>query len=519
MTNLTINNTPVSVSEDTTVLEAAQKLNIYIPTMCWVKNLKPSTSCMVCLVKDQANGAIFTSCSVPANNGMDIITESDELTEMRKSALELLLSEHQGDCDAPCQRVCPAGMDIPQMNRLIAERKFAEAIEVVKETIPIPSILGYVCPAPCENACRRADIDEPVSICLLKRIVAEEELFTSVKTKIEESGIGKGKSVAIIGSGPLGLTTAYYLAQKSFDCTIFDNEEKPGGKLRTEISEEKLPTKVLDSEIEEILKMGVQFMGKTKLTTTDITEKLAAQHDFIIYAGGFGKDFLSDDFKPIEVDRKNQISLYKVGNSQLIIPKITAHKSKMAVKSVGIGQNIVKSIEQILTSEEVKGTERYFNSFYSKIAKNEQSEFLKEAENHTDRTREKTHLDGFTTEQAVAEARRCLHCDCRAKDDCTLRDLSDMYKAKQRKYVLTERKNVSKAIEHDKVIYESLKCIKCGLCVQVSGKNPEDVGFAFIGRGFDKQIGFPLQKAITEAIDTAAEACAKVCPTGAISLK
>ena len=99
-----------------------------------------------------------------------------EAAKSRKEALELLLSDHVGDCEAPCVPSCPANMNIPLMNRLIAEGKFDESLKVVKETIALPLILGYICPAPCEKACRRGQIDDPVSICILKKYVAAEDL-------------------------------------------------------------------------------------------------------------------------------------------------------------------------------------------------------------------------------------------------------------------------------------------------------------------------------------------------------
>ena len=130
--------------------------------MCYLEGTEHFTSCMVCLVKDAHTGRLFASCSVPVSEGQNIITNDAETTESRKAALELLLSEHVGDCEAPCQLVCPAHMNIPLMNRLIAKGDFARALEVVKRDIALPSILGRICPAPCEAGCRRKQVDEAV---------------------------------------------------------------------------------------------------------------------------------------------------------------------------------------------------------------------------------------------------------------------------------------------------------------------------------------------------------------------
>ncbi|MCX5841159.1 MAG: 2Fe-2S iron-sulfur cluster-binding protein, partial [Deltaproteobacteria bacterium] len=114
MIELTIDGNKLSVETGTTVMDAARQLDITIPSMCHNGDLPHFTSCMICLVKDAENGRLFTSCSVKATPGMNIITMDEEIREARKTALDLLLSDHAGDCEAPCQTSCPAHMNIPQ---------------------------------------------------------------------------------------------------------------------------------------------------------------------------------------------------------------------------------------------------------------------------------------------------------------------------------------------------------------------------------------------------------------------
>ena len=122
--------------------------------------------------RQQNRGYFIPSCALQVTNGMEIIASDPDVMVARRQALELLLSDHVGDCEAPCSLACPAGMNIPLMNRLIGEGRFTEALNVVKEDIALPYVLGYICPAPCEKACRRKQIDEAVSVCLLKRFSA-----------------------------------------------------------------------------------------------------------------------------------------------------------------------------------------------------------------------------------------------------------------------------------------------------------------------------------------------------------
>ena len=514
MITLKINNKQIEVEDGTSVMKAAQKMGIDIPNMCWHDELEHFTSCMLCLVKDQANGKLFPSCSVKAAEGLEIVTDDDEIQEARKTALELLLSEHVGDCEAPCQIGCPAHMNIPLMNRLIAAGKFDESLEVVKRDIALPAVLGRICPAPCEGACHRRTVDEPVSICLLKRFVGDEGAAPGIIPA------GKtGKKVAVIGAGPAGLAAAYYLQLKGVQVTLFDKNEKAGGLLRTAIDDEKLPKEVLDKEIEEILITGVKFKGGKEMTSAQF-ETLQKEYDAVVVAiGTVGEN--SDLFglkanpKGIDADRNSyQTSIenvFAVGN--------VLRSSKLAVRSVGQGKEVAFSVLQYFDGQEPKGEPRMFNSRFGRLVQNEFSEFLKES-NAAKRTfPNEGGNSGFSMEEAIAEAERCLHCDCRAIDDCRLRTYSDRYQADQKRFKTSERRNITKQTNHNLVIYEPQKCIKCGICVRLTEKYKEKFGFTYIRRGFDVEIGVPFNEALDKGLTETAKKVADGCPTGAISLK
>lgn len=515
MPEIKINNNSITCQSNETVLDVANRAGIHIPTMCWIKDFKPSTSCMVCVVQDKRNNKIITSCSALVEDGMDIITNNEEVLDMRKSALELLLSEHQGDCEAPCQRVCPAEMDIPLMNRLIAANKMDEAIHIVRETIALPEILGYICPAPCEKACRRKDIDEAVSICLLKRFTAETDLKS---VEIIQKSL-TAQNVAIIGAGPAGLAAAFYLVQKGYNCDIFDSNELAGGKMRTDIVEEKLPQYVLDKEIERIKSMGVNFYQNQTIDASTIIDSLSEKYQFIVFAVGSEKTIETENFEKTNLSELKELEIFRVKNCPIFVPKQISYKSKMAVRATASGRKCSEWILMFIESGIVSTPEKKFNSVYNRIKDEEQAEFLKDAENHDVRIQTETYLKGFTIEQAISEAGRCLHCDCRKKDNCSLRTQSSNYKASQRVYTLAQPANMQKNTEHPEIVLETLKCIKCGICIQTAQNTNDSTGFAFSGRGFDVKISIPIEKSINNLSKFTAISCAKNCPTGAISIK
>ncbi len=183
----------------------------------------------------------------------------------------------------PCRNACPAGINIPQFVRYIARGKGAQAIAVIREKVPLAFAAGYVCFHPCEEECRRGEVNKPVSICRLKRFAAGEDDFAwrSRRKKLPASG----KKAAVIGSGPAGLTAAYYLAKKGHETTIFEALPKPGGMLRVGIPEYRFPAALLDRDIEEIKSVGVEIKCDAQITAADL-EKLEAEFDAVFVAAG-----------------------------------------------------------------------------------------------------------------------------------------------------------------------------------------------------------------------------------------
>jgi formate dehydrogenase beta subunit len=167
----------------------------------------------------------------------------------------------------PCQHACPAGINIPLYVYLIGEGKFQEALAVIREKVPFPGALGRVCIHPCEEACRRGAMNEPISIKFLKRFVADRD--AGFWKHYARKSPPTGKKVAIIGSGPAGLTAGYYLAKAGHTVTIFEQFSVAGGMMRVGIPDYRLPPDVLEKEIDVVREAGVKIELNTKIESID----------------------------------------------------------------------------------------------------------------------------------------------------------------------------------------------------------------------------------------------------------
>ena len=187
-------------------------------------------------------------------------------------ALRDKAAQYQPDIDhmsvaVPCQYACPAGINIPLYVYLIGEGKYQDALAIIREKAPFPRALGRVCIHPCEEACRRSQLNEPISIKFLKRFVADRDSgdWKQFSRKLPPTG----KKVAIVGSGPAGLTAGYYLAKAGHTVTVYEQFARAGGMMRLGIPDYRLPPEVLDAEIEEIASAGVEIRLNTRIESLD----------------------------------------------------------------------------------------------------------------------------------------------------------------------------------------------------------------------------------------------------------
>jgi ferredoxin len=348
MLKLKIDNIEFEAPEGSTILDVATGAGLSIPTLCHKKGMPHYSSCMVCMVKDNRTGNYVPSCTALVQDGMDLDISGEDVVSLRKKAIELLLSEHRAECEAPCRVVCPAGYNIPLMNRLLTAQDYDGVISLIVSEIKSGEIKCIDCPAYCENACRRKKIDIPVSIRNMK-------LF------------------------------------------IYQQLERPAG---TEAS-------------------------------ADAAE----------------------------------------------------------------GQKPLKR----------------FTSRIGKVEPDEQTEWLKECIGDITRFRE---ISDRNT--AFSESESCMHCDCRAAEDCRLRDLAEEFVIKDPRGKIVNSPIVKKINHKTGLVFENAKCIKCGLCVRVCEDSNDEPALCFLHRGFVSIISEPLTENFDNILKTKSQVVIEICPTGAL---
>ncbi len=708
---LTIDGQTVEVEPGATILDAARKLGIEIPTLCHAEGVAPFGSCFLCVVRVEGRRNLVPSCVAPAADGMVVTTRSDEISAARRTALELLFSDHVGDCVAPCTLACPAGMDIPAMNRRIREGDPRGALEVIRERIPFAGALGRICPRFCERVCRRGELDEPIAICALKRFpadssspagAAELRRASAAPATADEDLPAKkaptGKKVAIVGAGPAGLSAAFYLLREGHACTVFDANADPGGMLRYAVPEFRLPKRALHAEVAVVRDLGAEFRMNRRLGENLDFERLRREHDavflalgadggqalaflrlvaegqppalpesVVVHGGGdeavaaaqtalrlgarrvtlvcettrermscFSESVDAAEAESIKLElsaklvaseaaggpfdgtqgrpeqrrmggeavratferdgatfaleagrmiaappRRADTEFFKRLGLSVSARGIAADRHTLAtnldgvfaggecvggpgaaVRAVAAGRLAAVSIGQFLrggpstaaqgrpehgrtggpstaaqgrpehgrTGGPVVGERKSLHVLMGKLSDSEHAALFREFV-QGERRAQATSLDaarrratfdeitaGLSDAEAVREARRCIQCDCLARDTCGLRRYGTEYAAEPGKYK-GARRAFARDASHPEIVYESGKCILCGLCVRIAEQEGERPGITFEGRGFPTVAAVPFDRPVAEGLARTGARCAAACPTGALAKK
>jgi formate dehydrogenase major subunit len=325
MVRLVIDGREVQVEEGQTILEAARRLAIRIPTLCHVEGFEPAASCFLCAVQIEGKATLSPSCAIPAAEGMVVYTDTEEVRSSRKTALELLLSDHVGDCIGPCRTGCPARFDIPGFLTEVTAGNFRRSAEIASDYLTLPAALGRICPRLCEERCHRCETGESLSVGSLHRFAADRDM-ASENRYVPHKDRASGKRVAIVGAGPAGLTAAYHLLRRGHGAVIFDAHAEPGGMLRWGIPAFRLPRNVLDEEIDVIRILGGEFRMGRRLGRDFLLEDLRRDFDAVLLAigaqGSRGLDCPGEELATPAIDLLAQVAggeMPDIGNDVLIL--------------------------------------------------------------------------------------------------------------------------------------------------------------------------------------------------------
>ena len=535
MPRISIDRRDVEVPDGATILAAAQKLGIEIPTLCFLKGRPPLTTCLVCVVKVDGRENLVPACATVAVEGMCVQSDCDEVRHARRAALELLLSDHVGDCLAPCQLLCPEGMNIPQMLRQIAAGDLRAAAATITREMALPAVLARVCTKPCEKGCRRASLDVAVSICELKGLAADANLAAQtpcLPRRLPETG----RRVAVVGAGPTGISAAYHLALLGHAATVFERESRLGGRLLRDFDRKTLPAEVLDAEVNFIARLGVDFKTNTPVASTPADrdtsptpEELIAEFDAVLVATGADAGAAAAKLAAqwgVEATAHGLVAskdTYGTSRPGIFAAGDAVRTVKLVVRNTADGKQAARSIGRYLIDPHAGRIARPFNIKTGRLTRDELVQLALEAEHN----QPKFDSHGGDLPKAGRESARCLHCDCRAQDGCDLRRYSGEYGANPNRFRLAneDRRGVELLRHKDRIMHEPGKCIRCGRCIAIVNAAGSSLGLAFSGRGFDVRVCAAFNRPLGDifdngqdtAMDDLAKQCIAACPTAALS--
>lgn len=509
MPKLTIDGRAVEVEAGATILDAARKLGVHIPALCHLPGLEPRVSCMACAVKLEGGARFLPACATPAAEGMRVLSDTPEVREQRRKTLELLLGSHAGDCNAPCEGACPAGLDIPQLLSSTAEGDWDAALALAVNALVLPGALGRICPAPCEKACRRGAADAAVAIRTVHAALPEHGTPAP-----GAKAAGRGR-VAVIGAGPAGLAAAYRLARLGRECHLFEREERPGGALLRPELADRLPAYIVERDAAAVFAAGVAFHPGVEVDREPNLNQLLQEFEAVVIATGSTGKARNFGLETSSSGLATDPRTFATGRARVFAAGGAVKPLRLAAMAVAAGKRAALSAHQMLSGQSPTPEKRRICVRMGELSPGELARLLLQA---SPEPRRKGGGETLAAAELQEEATRCLQCACRKHDNCRLREEAESLGASPTRYK-GKRPWLELDDSHPEVLYEPGKCIKCGLCVAIAARAGERAGLTFLGRGDAARVTPPPDYTLREALALSARECAAACPTGALSLR
>ena len=515
MPQLTIDQRTVSVPPGATILDAAHLAGVIIPTLCHAPGLPHQTACLVCVVQVVGSPRLTPACGTPATEGMVVTSHSPAVQEARRTAMELLLGDHEGECLAPCENACAAGIAIPKLLRQVSSGDMGGAVATLKSRLALPALLTRLCGAACEKGCRRGvvarqqgatgkPLDHAVAIGAVEQAVLDHDRSAPwLPTPLPASG----KHIAVVGSGPAGLAAAWVLIQAGHACTVLEKDSVIGGGLRHAAALASFSPELLHAELNELVRLGVIFCPNVNLATAADLDRLARNHDAVILALGESLDVLASNLGLTPPDAIGHN--HRSGWSQVFIARSNANRQ--AVRSAVEGRSVATTVSRYVLNggAAVFAEKNWSMRNLPKRPWNLDIQALRSTQ---------ALAQDLGGELAAQEAERCLQCGCAKAEGCRLRSVAATLGAESKRYSGTAMAGEPDR-SHRLIDLDPAKCIACGLCVAWCELHRPPVGLGFTGRGPRLGLGLPLGHRLAELSDEAAKSCAALCPSGALAVK
>ncbi len=324
-----------------------------------------------------------------------------------------------------------------------------------------------------------------------------------------------GSELRSLVRGSTGLAAAYYLRRLGHDCVLFEKASQAGGRLRHETTPEQLPRDILDAEIAQILRLGVEVRWETPILTKVALDELCERFDAVLMACGDVESpqveawGLTPSRRGIEFHRDT----YQTDRAGVFAAGNAVRGKALIVRSTADGKEAAQTIDQFVSGREVRGPSRPFSSRIHKVTEEEMAEFLAGAGSACRTTPESA--EPISGTGAAEQADRCLACGCVAHGSCKLERYAIMYQADASRYD-GQRRPYELLGRLGSVLFEPGKCIKCELCVKIAAAAKEPLGLSFVGRGFDVALQVPFDGQIDAALTRVAAECVAACPTAAL---